>query len=168
MSQSPKGLDLRKVIGLELTLAEYEAELLDGRAYYDSEPLEFECTQCGACCTRAGVVFLTPDDLERIAAHFDVTVPEAVRAWFDGEDDPVITVDDDLGCPFYQDEKCTIHEVKPIQCATYPFWPEVVGTPEAWWVEAAECEGIGRGRKYHAEEVRRLLLGVLMRTDAAK
>lgn len=157
--------DLRTVIGLELTLAEYEAEVLGGDAYYDVEPLEFECTGCGACCTRAGVVLLTSEDLERIATFFGVPVPEAVRTWFGGADDPIIVVDEDTGCPFYENARCSIHEVKPIQCATYPFWPELVGTPEAWWIEAAACEGIGQGRKYPADEVRQLLLGVMVSTD---
>lgn len=163
--RAPTGLDLRRIIGLEMTLKEYEAEVLGGHAYYDDAPLQFECTNCGACCTRAGVVILTPADIEAIASHFEVPVSEAVATWFGDAEEPLITVDEENGCPFHENDRCAIHEVKPVQCATYPFWPEIVGTAEAWWLEAAECEGIGRGSDYPATRVRELLLGVMARTD---
>ena len=38
--------------------------------------------------------------------------------------------------------KCSIHEVWPLQCKTYPFWPGLMD-PAAWVNERATmCEGI--------------------------
>ncbi len=48
-------------------------------------------------------------------------------------------------CEFLgNDNRCRIYAVRPRQCRTYPFWPELM-TPGAWRAEAARCEGIGRG-----------------------
>jgi Fe-S-cluster containining protein len=153
-----KGKDLRIILGLGLTLDEYEAELLHSRPYYDEAPLHFECTHCGHCCSRPGVVVFSASDLSRLASHLCTTIGDVREGFFNGAQDPIITVDDDHGCPFHVDERCTIHSAKPTQCATYPFWPEIVGTAEAWTHERSECEGIGRGKPYSAADIRLLLL----------
>ena len=31
-----------------------------------------------------------------------------------------------------EDMTCTIHEVRPAQCSTYPWWPDVLESAEAW------------------------------------
>lgn len=41
--------------------------------------------------------------------------------------------------------KCRVYPVRPVQCRTYPFWPELVASKIAWGKEARACEGIGRG-----------------------
>ena len=40
------------------------------------------------------------------------------------------------------DNLCTVHSVRPLQCSTYPYWPELID-PLAWEMEALRtCEGI--------------------------
>ena len=39
---------------------------------------EFSCRMCGACCTGEGHVYLFPDDVKRLATHFEMTVQEFV------------------------------------------------------------------------------------------
>ena len=41
--------------------------------------------------------------------------------------------------------QCRIYRVRPKQCRTYPFWPEVLASRSSWRSEAETCEGIGRG-----------------------
>jgi hypothetical protein len=41
--------------------------------------------------------------------------------------------------------KCRIYSVRPVQCRTYPWWPEIVETQAGWCYEAKRCEGINRG-----------------------
>ena len=43
-------------------------------------------------------------------------------------------------CVFLEPETrhCRIHAVKPVQCRTYPFYPSLLKSPEAW---AEECRG---------------------------
>ncbi len=45
-------------------------------------------------------------------------------------------------CIFLEDKLCSIYQVRPTQCATYPWWPDLMN-PVSWQVEAAEvCEGL--------------------------
>lgn len=50
---------------------------------------------------------------------------------------------DDLDCIFLENGKqCGIYDVRPVQCRTYPFWPNVVESPASWKEEQQSCEGI--------------------------
>ena len=45
-------------------------------------------------------------------------------------------------CIFLEEARCTVHAAKPVQCATYPWWPELM---EYWaWESEREstCEGL--------------------------
>ncbi len=156
-------IDLRKILGLGLTLQEYEEHVLGGETpYFEQADLIFECTHCGQCCSRPGVVYLTDADMEKMSDHFDLPIREVQTRWltedYDGE--WMIEVERGRDCPFFIEERCAIHAVKPQQCQTYPFWPEIVGTQESWEDEREHCPGIDRGAWYSAEQVRRLLLGL--------
>lgn len=156
-------IDLLKVVGLELTLREYQEDVLDGHPpYYETEPLVFGCTACGKCCERPGLVYMTDDDIEALAHHFGMTTGEVKVSMLERDgSDWVVQVDETAPCVFYNahDTSCKIHPVKPLQCRTYPFWAEVVGTRRAWRQEQKLCPGIGEGRAYAADEVRRILVG---------
>jgi hypothetical protein len=42
-------------------------------------------------------------------------------------------------------QRCGVYPARPLQCRTFPFWPELVG-PLGWRAELSElCEGIDRG-----------------------
>ncbi len=59
-------------------------------------------------------------------------------------------------CPFLdQQGSCRIYAVRPQQCRSYPFWPELVQTRAAWRREARRCEGIDRGAVIPLTEIRR-------------
>lgn len=48
----------------------------------------------------------------------------------------------DKDCIFLEDKLCSIYKVRPTQCATYPWWPDLMN-PASWQIEAAEvCEGL--------------------------
>ncbi len=40
---------------------------------------------------------------------------------------------------------CRVYAVRPVQCRTYPFWPELTESSKGWMTERRRCEGIGRG-----------------------
>ncbi len=50
---------------------------------------------------------------------------------------------------------CRVNDVKPDQCATYPFWPRIVEDRERWEVEGESCRGIGAGKPLVAYEIDR-------------
>lgn len=49
--------------------------------------------------------------------------------------------------------KCSVYTVRPVQCRTYPFWPELVYDSRDWKREARRCEGIGRGEGVSVEKI---------------
>lgn len=109
------------------------------------EGLLFKCTGCGKCCTGfPGNVWLTEDDILRIISYLKISVDEFAERY-------VKVVEGRLSlretlphydCVFYKDKLCTIYPVRPTQCATYPFWPALLESEEAWEKEAMFCEGI--------------------------
>ena len=50
---------------------------------------------------------------------------------------------------------CRIHDAKPDQCASYPFWPRVLASRESWDAESQRCRGIGEGETVAADEIDR-------------
>ena len=121
--------------------------------------LRFECTRCGACCRKPGLVWLHPEEPARLAAHLGLDVRPFVRRflrrirgrW------AIVVPDDEVGCPLLAGDLCSVEPVKPGQCRAYPFWRELVDDPAAWRAEGRACEGIGRGPVWRASEVREML-----------
>src|SRR5262249_54745067 len=61
-------------------------------------------------------------------------------------------------CVFYDKAVgCTIYEVRPAQCRTWPFWDSNVRTPEDWQETCEICPGAGQGDLIPPEEITRRL-----------
>jgi hypothetical protein len=111
------------------------------------EGLRFECQRgCTRCCDVKGYVYLSDADLERAAAYLGLSPTEFEHLY-------VIRFRHLLRlrkpkasqCHFLTEKGCSIHKVKPTQCRTYPFWPELVENRAAWDAEGKRCPGIGKG-----------------------
>jgi len=129
-----------------------------------SDGLSFTCTQCGNCCTGPpGYVWATDEELAAMASHLDMSVAafrdryahkingrwslnERVR---DGRHDCVFLKRDDEGKAL-----CSIYEVRPTQCRTWPFWPENLAHPRDWQRASRNCPGIDHGRRYSINDIR--------------
>jgi Fe-S-cluster containining protein len=132
------------------------------KPFYMQQALRFSCTQCGQCCATGGeyYVYLSDEESERIRASLQLS-----RGWFrrrylrcldDG--DQVLASGPNERCIFLDAEgKCRVYAARPVQCRTYPFWPELVGSAAAWNREARRCEGINQGRAVARSVIRRAL-----------
>lgn len=49
---------------------------------------------------------------------------------------------------------CGIYEVRPLQCRTFPWWPENLQSQRAWKRLGRHCEGVGRGNMVPISEIR--------------
>ena len=61
------------------------------------------------------------------------------------------------GCPLLTpDRGCSVHPVKPMQCQTFPFWPELILDDKGWDEAKAYCPGMDapNGRLYSEAEIR--------------
>lgn len=119
--------------------------------FYHRQKLRFKCTGCGACCMgneKNHYIAADRREQKRIRSFLGLS-----RAWFRRR--YIVKIDDTLEgirieetgrCAFLdQANRCRIYAVRPNQCRTYPFWPEVVTHRSTWQAEARHCEGIGRG-----------------------
>ena len=121
--------------------------------------LEFDCVpECGACCTRHGdyaYVYLSEDDTRRLADHLDLDPRAFLNEHTVIDDGDVVLKMVEPECPFLDGWRCTVYEARPVQCRTFPFWPEHLKSSTAWRDLAAEVPGIGRGRRHGEGEIRR-------------
>ena len=87
----------------------------------------FSCTCCGQCCSDEGVVSFTLSEVRRAAEHLGMTRAEFIDHYLEKSGRSYVHVVDKGGsCRFLMNKKCVINEVKPRQCATFPFWKEYV------------------------------------------
>jgi Fe-S-cluster containining protein len=129
------------------------------RFYYQNE-IKFECQpDCANCCKFSnGFVFLNDEEASRIAEDLKISEDEFLQYFTRIIDNQLYLADgEDEHCVFLENYKCNIYDVRPLQCRTYPFWPENLKSKSRWQLTKDECPGIGKGRNYSAEEIDKIL-----------
>jgi len=109
------------------------------------EGLRFECTGCGQCCTGSpGYVWVSEADIQAISDYLKIPLEEFSKKYLRkvGNRYSLLEKAGNFDCIFLEGKKCKIYPVRPIQCSTYPWWPELVESPERWQETAYHCEGI--------------------------
>ncbi len=126
--------------------------------------LRFTCTGCGDCCRgpEPGYVEVDAAMIARLAAHMGLEADAFSRRyvrWVASEGKHSLTERPNGDCIFWDDGAgCRVYEARPDQCRTFPFWPEVVESPEAWAEAAEACPGMtDEGRRYRRPEIERIL-----------
>lgn len=120
----------------------------------------FGCTRCGNCCVQSGWVFFSVHEMEAMAHHLGLKLGSFKRRyhieWDIDERRWAIDATDGTGCPLLTpDRKCSVHPVKPRQCSSFPFWSELLDTPDNWEATKSYCPGLDapNGRLYSVEEM---------------
>ncbi len=115
--------------------------------WWEKEPVRFECEpDCFKCCTKPGVVYMDRKDVRDAAEYLQLSQKLFKSEFLKKEHDMwYIDVQEGNPCPFLTFEGCAIHEAKPAQCRTYPFWRENMETPQHWELTAGFCPGINKG-----------------------
>jgi Fe-S-cluster containining protein len=127
--------------------------------------LNFECTQCGNCCSGApGYVWVNKQEIKAISEFLGRT---------DGKLDKgqlrriglrhSLTEKPGGDCIFLKwangKSMCAIYPVRPKQCRTWPFWSPNLRSPDAWNETSTGCPGMGRGRRYDFVQIEQIRLG---------
>jgi Fe-S-cluster containining protein len=118
--------------------------------------MRFECQRgCTKCCEQQGFVYLSEEDILRLAA-FRGETPAAFekRYVFRTKNLRRLRVPRHAQCEFLKADGCSVHEAKPTQCRTFPFWPELVGSTKNLRSTAQWCPGIGKGELVNIQMAR--------------
>ncbi len=122
-----------------------------------SKGVRFECQGSGRCCVsrgKYGFVYLNLPDRKRMAKALGLSTAEFTRKHCDKSDGWVYLKGPAKDCQFLEGTRCGVYEGRPMQCRTWPFWPENM-TPKGWSVEVASyCPGVGKGPVVPAETIR--------------
>ena len=86
---------------------------------------KISCLDCAGCCKNYSPRFKTPD-IKRISKHLRMRESEFIDTYLqiDNEGDYVVK---QVPCPFLgQDNHCAIYDVRPSDCARFPYTDEDV------------------------------------------
>ncbi len=118
--------------------------------------LAFECTRCGACCTGApGYVWVTQAEIVRLAEYCGDSVEQFTRKYIRLVGSRVSLIEKPGGDCIFWDKKagCTVYPARPVQCQTWPFWPENIESHDDWKRVQRGCPGAGRGQVFTVEQI---------------
>jgi Fe-S-cluster containining protein len=119
--------------------------------------LRFTCTGCGDCCSGApGYVWVSDEDIERLAAHVGLDVDTFERRYVRrvGIRRSLIEYSDG-DCVFFDPKQrnCSVYMARPLQCRTWPFWDSNIKSEAAWKHTCKVCPGSGQGTLYTVEQI---------------
>ena len=101
---------------------------------------------CTKCCEQQGFVYLTEEDIPRLAAYVGMAVEAfELRYVYRTKNQRRLRVPRHAQCEFLKEGGCSVHPAKPLQCRTFPYWPELVGNKRNWEKTGKWCPGIGKG-----------------------
>lgn len=115
------------------------------------DTITFSCTACGKCCKTKGSnrVYLNVAESEEMANHLRLNLEVFNEKYTDERLDKngkllksIKQHETKKQCTFLDGNRCSIYEVRPTQCKTYPFWPQNMIGPAEWIAESQLCEGI--------------------------
>jgi len=128
-------------------------------AWY-ADGLQFTCSQCGNCCTGGpGYVWISEEEIRRLAGHLQLSTQQVRDRYCRtiGERislNEICTPQGMYDCVFLKEDPvrgrktCSIYPVRPLQCRTWPFWPENLADRARWDRAALRCHGMNHGRKF--------------------
>ena len=120
--------------------------------------LQFECQQCGRCCGGGeGYVWVTPQDVENFAKRLGLPVGvfEPAFVWTVRGNKRSLKEYPNGDCVMLHEKTrgCKTYEERPLQCRTWPFWPQNLRTENSWKAATAGCPGCNQGKLYTLAEI---------------
>lgn len=127
------------------------------------EGVRFECTACGRCCKNHGegyeYVFSTRVERRLIASRLGMSARAFEAKYTERVAGSLSFISKGQACVFLDEAgQCSIYDLRPKQCRTFPFWPELLDSEGAWERDVASfCPGVGQGDLHDVNEIRRRL-----------
>jgi len=92
---------------------------------------ELKCSTCeGNCCIgEPGYIWVTQDEIKKIALTLDIELDEFIEKYlrkvgYKYSLKEIHLYDDSYACEFFDiiKKQCSIYDMRPVQCRTFPFW----------------------------------------------
>lgn len=130
-----------------------------GKAPWYADGLRFSCTACGECCKNHGdgfeYVYSTRRERQAIARHLGLSLRAFERDYCDRVEGVLSFKSKDQACVFLEGKGCGIYALRPGQCRSFPFWPELLESEDAWERDVASfCPGAGQGTLHDLDAIR--------------
>jgi uncharacterized protein len=133
----------------------------DAPEVWYKEGLRFECRQCGMCCSVSGMVWVTRSEIWRISRYLGMSEEVFTKAYVK-ELGSQLTLGEraDGGCLLLDPgtKSCKVYTVRPQQCSSFPFWPELLKNQVTWARESTLCPGMNKGRIWELREIKKKML----------
>ena len=121
--------------------------------------IRFECQGSGNCCVSRGsygYVYLSKKDIETLSIGLKISKNKFIKNYCQKTDGFIHLKElkkNKGNCIFLIDKKCNVYKSRPIQCRTWPFWPENMNTKD--WNDdiAKNCPGVGKGKIIKKKEI---------------
>lgn len=125
------------------------------KIWYAEKGLNFECIGCGGCCEGpGGYVWVDEDEISAIAEFLNLTPEQFSRRYVRLVFDRTALIDNEKGdCIFLNNKRCAIYDRRPVQCRTFPWWPELLRSEKAWRENNYHCPGMNHGKNHSAKEI---------------
>ena len=123
--------------------------------------LKFKCKKCSNCCTGyPGYVFLEKREIDILYKFLKISKKDFLRKYTRFVKGKISLKENfkNYDCCFLKDKKCTIYDVRPMQCKKYPWWKDNLRSKEAWDSLQKDCPGINNQeslRKFSKEEIQK-------------
>jgi len=133
--------------------------------------MRFECQEscAGRCCKLSwggdrSYIFLTKSDMIRLGFFLGAKSPTEFASFgrftstrfTRGETSQWFLKTNEKGCVFLKDGKCGVYQARPLQCRSFPFWPENMAADR--WSKLKEiCPGIDEGEVREGKDITRIL-----------
>ena len=143
--------------------------------------IEFTCQMCGNCCRGfdEGEVYLYKEDMLRLAKFLNIKGANELKI-FTKKYAKIINdsffwkepgaqrgktyrfktlgfrfTGEDQHCHFLIDNICSVHEARPFQCRSFPFWQMMVSSRKNFEGYTKKCKGLQvlKGKFYTKEEI---------------
>lgn len=122
--------------------------------------VRFQCQGSGKCCVSRGefgFVYLTLDDRRRMAKVLKMSTSAFTRKHCAMTDGVYHLKETEADCRFLEGTRCGVYAGRPVQCRTWPFWPEVMSA-KTWATSVkAFCPGVGKGPLVSGSKIREIL-----------
>jgi Fe-S-cluster containining protein len=103
-------------------------------------------------------VYSTRKERSALAEHFGLTLRAFEARYCERIEGHLTFKSRDGGCVFLEGGRCSVYTLRPQQCRTFPFWPELLVSEDTWKRDVASfCPGVGQGPLRDANAIRAAL-----------